>query len=76
MNKALNKQLGSILQRLRKDKKMTVRDVASKLKKGVSTVSDHELGKISISLEVLYEYCDLYNVDATDVLRQINYQQK
>jgi len=76
MNKLLNKQLGDILKSSRVKSGLTVRQVAKKIDKAHTTVSDHELGKISISVEVLFQYCDVYDLNPTKVLKEINYKQK
>ncbi len=74
MNKELNKQLGAILQDSRKKRGYTVRYVAEKMGKGHSTISDHELGKTTLSLDVFLEYCKFYDLDANEVLKKLNYK--
>ena len=74
MKKELSIQIGTILKELRAKNGITVREVAKRMKKAPATVSDHELGKISISLEVFIEYCIFYDVNPSETLNRINYK--
>jgi len=73
MNEQLNIQLGEILRKLRTRRGLTVREVASRLKKSPSAISAHENGKVSIYIEQLIEYCLLYNVSPSDVLKELSF---
>jgi len=56
-----NKEIAEIVQKTRKDKRLTQRDIALVLDKTPATVSDIERGKIQISAADLYKIANALN---------------
>lgn len=59
--------LGANLRRERKKKGYTLKEVADKMGRGVSTVSENERGITEIPFSVIIEYCALYGVSVDDI---------
>lgn len=64
------KKIGKRLGEIRKDRGILLAEVANALCKSVSTISKYESGDIAISSDILMILCDLYGVNAAEVLCQ------
>lgn len=58
-------ELGATLREIRKAHKMTLKDVADKIDKSISYLSDFERGKVGIRVSTLVRWCEAlgYNVN-------------
>lgn len=65
--KIFYKKLGANLKKEREKKGYTLKVVAEKMGRGVSTVSDNERGITEIPFSVIVEYCNLYGVSVDDI---------
>ncbi len=68
----LNEKIGYELRTQRLLKRMTIQDVADKLGKSKNTVSYYELGKIKITINDLFDYCEAVGCDYISVLKKAN----
>lgn len=65
-----NKTIGMLMRKHRKEKKMTIQQVADKMGKAKNTVSLLELGKTGIEIETLQKYCDIIGYDWIDLIKE------
>lgn len=64
----LNRQVGKELQRLRKARKITQRQIAERLHKTTACVSKYESGDIAMDIENFCDYCAVLHVSPADLL--------
>lgn len=67
-SKQLYKEIGLKIRSFRKSRGMSLTEFANLLNKSVSTVSKYEYGEVSISVDVLVEICNIFNVDSDSIL--------
>lgn len=68
--------LGQKLRNMRKAKKYTLLDMASKLNKSVATMSKYENGELAIAVDVLIDYCRILNVDIMQLLPETHFDER
>ena len=64
-------EIGRELRDIRKQRGMTLLEVANRLRCHKSLISHYELGKTSISVQQLIRLCEIYDVEYTDVLERV-----
>ena len=64
----LSRRLGNELQRMRKERKITQRQIAERLHKTTACISKYESGDTSMDVESLCEYCAVLHVSPTELL--------
>ena len=67
----INQQIGLKLKKLRESRNLSLADVAQRLNKSRSSIHAYEVGRISISVDVLIELCNLYDVNYAKMLQEI-----
>ena len=55
-----NQKIGNIFRKLRLENDLTLEYIAKKLNLGISTISDYEKNKITITIPILIEYSELF----------------
>lgn len=64
----IGKQVGEKIRRYRKERKLTLQDLADLIHKSRATVSKYETGEISVDLETLYEIAGALEVTAKELI--------
>lgn len=65
--------VGQQIKRIRKEKKVTIEELASVIQKSASTVSKYENGSIIIDVETLVEIADALDVDTRDLIDTVSH---
>ena len=65
-----NKTIGMLMRKHRKEKKMTIQEVADRMGKAKNSVSLLELGKTGIEIETLQKYCDVIGYDWITLIKE------
>lgn len=65
-----NANLGNLLREARKAKGLTLEQVSEITDRKKSSISDNERGKNSTPILVLFAYCDIYGIDADEVMKK------
>ena len=61
-------QVGMKIRQLRKDKGLSIAELSEKVDKSVSHMNMVELGHHKLSLDMLYDLMNVFNVDANSIL--------
>lgn len=65
----LNRRIGKELQLIRKERKMTQRQIADRLHKTTACISKYESGDIALDIESFCKYCSALNVSPSEFLQ-------
>jgi transcriptional regulator with XRE-family HTH domain len=65
-----NETIGMLMRKHRKEKKMTIQEVADRMGKAKNSVSLLELGKTGIEIETLQKYCDVIGYDWITLIKE------
>ena len=69
----LNQSAGEVIREIRKEKGLSLNNVAYKTKMFTKqTLSKYELGKSKIRMNVFFELARLYNIEPEDLYNKIN----
>ncbi len=69
----LNQSAGEVIREIRKEKGLSLNNVADKTKMFTKqTLSKYELGKSKIRMNVFFELARLYNIEPEDLYNKIN----
>ena len=69
----LNQSAGEVIREIRKEKGLSLNNVADKTKMFTTqTLSKYELGKSKIRMNVFFELARLYNIEPEDLYNKIN----
>lgn len=71
MINAIDVAIGRELHDIRKQRRMTLQEVADRLHCTRALISMYEKGKTSISVPQLVKMCDIYQVEYTEVLEKV-----
>lgn len=71
MNKDFDKKVGAIIQRIRRERRMTQSELAEKLGIGKSTLACYETGARGMDLDTFFEICRILRVKPNDIQRQL-----
>lgn len=65
-----NTTIGMLMRKHRKEKKMTIQQVADKMGKAKNSISLLELGKTGIEVETLQKYCEIIGYDWIELIKE------
>lgn len=60
------------IRQLRKQRGLTMQEVAKKLKTHVNSIYNHEHGTFHHNVHIILKYCKLYNITIAELLEGIN----
>lgn len=72
MDKNIYKKTGAVLKKARKQKKLTLEDVAKTMGKSKSWIGDIESGRNRIYFDDILKLCELYEADIDDIAKQVD----
>lgn len=72
MDKNIYKKTGAVLKKARKQKNLTLEDVAKKMDKSKSWIGDIESGRNRIYFDDILKLCELYEADIDDIAKQVD----
>lgn len=72
----INKLIGEKLKKHREIKGYSLNDVAQIIGKSKSSIHAYEIGKVSISLDVLIDICNAYGIDYLTFLEDVQRSSK
>jgi transcriptional regulator with XRE-family HTH domain len=67
----LNAKIGAVLRKYRKQRKMSMQDVADKLNVTKTAVHYWESGKRSIYADQMLDYCDVIGLDPQQIIKEV-----
>lgn len=62
--------IGRELRKLRERSGMNLDELPTRIHKAATTISEHERGVISVPLSVFFDYCEIYGVDAAEIVKR------
>lgn len=65
-----NETIGRLMRKHRKEKNMTLQQVADKMGKAKNSISLLELGKTGIEIETLQKYCEIIGYDWINLIKE------
>lgn len=72
----INKQIGEKLKQYREIKEYSLSEVASMVGKSKSSIHAYEIGRVSISVDVLIDLCNVYGINYVDFLEDVQRSKK
>lgn len=67
----LNAKIGDVLRKYRKQRKMSMQEVADKLNVTKTAVHYWESGKRSIYADQMLDYCDVIGLDPQQIIKEV-----
>lgn len=67
----LNAKIGAVLRKYRKQRKMSMQEVADKLNVTKTAVHYWESGKRSIYADQMLDYCDVIDLDPQQIIKEV-----
>ncbi|MFR6153296.1 MAG: helix-turn-helix domain-containing protein [Faecalibacillus faecis] len=72
MDKNIYKKTGAVLKKARKQKNLTLEDVAKIMGKSKSWIGDIESGRNRIYFDDILKLCELYEADIDDIAKKVD----
>ena len=71
MSKEFNRKVGEVLQRIRKEKRLTQQQVADRIGRERSAYGYYETGRTAVDIETFKKICEALNTDPYAILREL-----